>query len=44
VHGFDEQQYVVSSDSQPFPMNVITDQASTSPITVHVNWDAALKP
>jgi len=32
------QQYVVSPDGQSFVMNSVVGQASTSPITVILNW------
>ena len=32
------QQYVVSADGQRFLMNSIKDHASTSPITLVLNW------
>jgi dipeptidyl aminopeptidase/acylaminoacyl peptidase len=43
VQGFNKQQYVVSPDGQRFLMNTVTDQASTSPITVLINWTAELR-
>ena len=38
VQTIDRQQYVVSPDSQRFLMNTVTDEASTSRITVILNW------
>jgi hypothetical protein len=32
------QQYVVSPDGQSFVMNSVVGEASTSPITVILNW------
>ena len=36
-------QYVVASDGRRFLMNVAVEEATPPPITVVLNWDAALK-
>ena len=36
-------QYAVASDGRRFLMNMSVGEATTSPITVVLNWDAALK-
>ena len=38
VQGINRQQYMVSPDGQRFLMNTVTQEASTSPITVILNW------
>ena len=38
VQGVHRQQYIVSPDGQRFLMNTVTDEASSSPITVILNW------
>jgi Tol biopolymer transport system component len=35
------QQYIVSADGQRFLINTMTDEASTSPITLVLNWKPA---
>jgi hypothetical protein len=37
------QQYVVSSDGKRFLMSTVSEEASTSPITVILNWQEELK-
>ncbi len=34
----DGQEYIVSSDGQRFLINTVTGEATTSPITVILNW------
>ena len=40
LQNFNEREYLVSTDGQRFLMNTVTDEASTSPITVILNWKA----
>jgi hypothetical protein len=36
-------QYDVSADGQRFLINPVTERTGTSPVTVVINWTAALK-
>jgi eukaryotic-like serine/threonine-protein kinase len=40
VQGLNRQQYMVSPDGQRFLMNIVTEEATTSPIAVILNWKA----
>jgi hypothetical protein len=41
--GYTRNQYVVTADGQRFLINLPAEGASPSPITVVINWTAALK-
>jgi serine/threonine protein kinase/Tol biopolymer transport system component len=38
VQGFNRQQYMVSADGKRFLMNMLVEDATTSPISVILNW------
>jgi len=40
---FPKQNYAVAADGQRFLMNVVDPDATTTPITITVNWLASLK-
>jgi eukaryotic-like serine/threonine-protein kinase len=42
--GYTRNQYVVSGDGQRFLINQPAGEASSSPVTIVVNWPSALKP
>lgn len=38
IQGASRQHYFVSADGERFLMNVVLDEATTSPITLILNW------